>query len=368
MIDLGLIFIIIYTFGPISGNKLFHEDAATQDILVLFGYFVIPTIIWGRTPGKWVAGIIVVMKDGTPAGPASIPREMVGKFKSVSDFINRINPKNINKLQLEGLVKAGAFDSIFNNRQALYKNIPNIILNSKNIFENKLQNQTSLFSEDSQKISYLIKESNSLNWSSEEILSKEFESVGFYISNHPLKSYQDILEQYKVKPFKEFEESSENESFLSGTIMSIKEKKTAKGNTFAIIKFSDLSKVFEIFIFSEMLEKNRKNLVEGKSFVLNVIKDKENKDNRFRRISVRNILSLEEITKKNYDDVHIDIDKAENLEKLYETIKEKGNSKIKISIYQQNKNYLFELKDKRKFDYETLKYLNKEQYIKKIRV
>tara|TARA_Y100000996_G_C22273283_1_gene540864 strand:- start:166 stop:660 length:495 start_codon:yes stop_codon:yes gene_type:complete len=86
IIDLGLIFLIIYTFGPISGNKLFHEDAATQDIFVLFGYFVIPTIIWGRTPGKWVAGIIVVMKDGKPPGPASIPREMVGKFVSFISF------------------------------------------------------------------------------------------------------------------------------------------------------------------------------------------------------------------------------------------------------------------------------------------
>ena len=49
-------------------------------------------------------------------------------------------------------------------------------------------------------------------------------------------------------------------------------------------------------------------------------------------------------------------------------IKEKGNSKIKIIIKNENKNYLFELKDKRKFDYETLKHLNKEQYIKKISV
>ena len=40
----------------------------------------------------------------------------------------------------------------------------------------------------------------------------------------------------------------------------------------------------------------------------------------------------------------------------------------KISINDSNKNYLFELKDKRKFDYETLKHLNKERYIKKIRV
>ena len=42
-------------------------------------------------------------------------REKNGKFRSISDFINRVNPKNINKLQLEGLVKAGAFDSIYKN-------------------------------------------------------------------------------------------------------------------------------------------------------------------------------------------------------------------------------------------------------------
>ena len=46
-----------------------------------------------------------------------------------------------------------------------------------------------------------------------------------------------------------------------------------------------------------------------------------------------------------------------DLDKLYEIIKEKGNSKIKISINKENKNYLFELMDKRKFDYETLKLL-----------
>ena len=42
-----------------------------------------------------------------------------GEFKSINDFLNRVNPKDINKLQLEGLVKAGAFDNIEKNRQAL---------------------------------------------------------------------------------------------------------------------------------------------------------------------------------------------------------------------------------------------------------
>ena len=295
-------------------------------------------------------------------------RDKNGKFKSISDFINRMNPKNINKLQLEGLVKSGAFDSIFKNRKILYDNIPNIIQNSKNIYDNKLQNQSSLFSDESHKVSYLMSEKNSSNWTIDETLSNEFGSIGFYMSQHPLKEYEDVLAQHKVKTFKEFENANEHECLLAGTIMSIKEKKTSKGNSFAIVKFSDLSKVFELFLFLEILEKNRKILVEGKSFLLTVIKDKENQENRFRRISVRKIINLEEITNINYSNVLIELDTADNLNALHEIIKQKGDSKIKISINKEDKNYLFELKDKRKFDYKTLKFLNREHYIKKIRV
>ena len=86
--------------------------------------------------------------------------------------------------------------------------------------------------------------------------------------------------------------------------MSIKEKKTSKGTSFAIIKFSDLSKVFELFLFSEMLEINRESLIKGKSFILTIMKDKENQENRFRRINVRKIINLEGIIKVNYDNTN----------------------------------------------------------------
>ena len=75
-------------------------------------------------------------------------REKNGVFKSISDFLNRVNPKDINKLQLEGLVKAGAFDNIDKNRKALFNSIPNFILKTKNIFENKAANQIDLFGSD----------------------------------------------------------------------------------------------------------------------------------------------------------------------------------------------------------------------------
>ena len=234
--------------------------------------------------------------------------------------------------------------------------------------ENKLQSQSSLFSEDSQKVSYLIQDKNTSHWTNDEALSSEFEALGFYMSNHPLKDYEVILKQHNVKSFKDFERSNVSESYIAGTVMSVKEKKTSKGNSFAIVKFSDLSKVYELFLFSDILELNREYLIEGKSFILTIIKDKQYQDNRFRRFNVRKIVSLDKITKSSYSNVEIQMYNTDDLEKLYKVIKEKGDSKIKISINEVGKNYLFELKDKRKFDYETLKYLNKEQYIKKIRV
>jgi DNA polymerase-3 subunit alpha len=71
-----------------------------------------------------------------------------GNFQSINDFLKRVNPKDINKLQLEGLVKAGAFDNLNKNRHSLFDSIPNFILKSKNIFENKSANQIDLFAED----------------------------------------------------------------------------------------------------------------------------------------------------------------------------------------------------------------------------
>ena len=83
---------------------------------------------------------------------------------------------------------------------------------------------------------------------------------------------------------------------------------------------------------------------------------------------LRRLVNFKDLIQKNYNEVYIEIDKSDNLQKLSDTINEKGVSKIQISISEANKKYLFDLKNRRKFNYEMLKSLNKEHYIKKIRV
>ena len=118
-------------------------------------------------------------------------RETNGKFLSIKDFLKRVAPKDINKLQLEGLVKAGAFDKLDNNRQSIFNSIPNMIIKSKKDFDNKIANQINLFEEVDEKETRII--SHIKDWEFEERLSKEFEAVGFFISDHPLNQFKEIF-------------------------------------------------------------------------------------------------------------------------------------------------------------------------------
>lgn len=81
IIDAGLWLGVVYLVAPIAGGRLFSPTAAAIDVFVFFGYFVLLTGIFGRTLGKWVAGIRVVDADGnTPGVALAIPREMAGRF------------------------------------------------------------------------------------------------------------------------------------------------------------------------------------------------------------------------------------------------------------------------------------------------
>ena len=107
-----------------------------------------------------------------------------GNFASINDFLNRIKPKDMNKLQLEGLVKAGAFDNLNINRQSLFDSIPNFILKTKNIFDNKSANQIDLFSEDETSQNDIINDIK--DWNLKNACLKNLNQLVFLFQTIPL--------------------------------------------------------------------------------------------------------------------------------------------------------------------------------------
>ena len=283
-----------------------------------------------------------------------------GKFRSLTDFINRINPKDINKLQLEGLVKAGTFDSLNPNRKSLLESIPNLITKSKKIFENKSANQIDLFGENDNQENEIILETN--DWDFEERLSKEFEAVGFFISNHPLNQYKEVFKDYKIIDFQSFNNNDETKEVnIAATLLKIQERKTAKGNTYAVLKLTDLSSVFELFIFSDTLDINREILKEGNSFILRIVKSTYDNENRFRRINVRKISSLKELINKPISEVTFELSSIDQLNEISKFLPKKGETLIKINIQDKKEDLFFVLENRRDIDRKTINLLRNKQ-------
>ena len=294
-------------------------------------------------------------------------REKNGKFSSLIDFINRVDAKDVNKLQLEGLTKAGVFDEFEKDRNKIIISIPKIIQLIKNINDDKYNNQSSLFGNNEntkEEFEFLP----SIAWKQKELLSEEFKSLGFYISNHPLNEYDKAFEQLKIISFNQFFNNDQNEGLVAGTIMSIQEKKSIRGTPYAIIKFSDKEGEFELFLFSEVLVDNRDKLVESESFVINLQKDISLNNDAKKRVNVRKIMSLEDVLNKPYSNVTIELKENYNLKEIKSILSKTGETKINIIIKDQNIKAKYLLQNNRKFDLKHLKALKAMNFVTKITV
>ena len=272
----------------------------------------------------------------------------------------------MNKLQLEGLVKAGAFDEIDLNRKKLFEAIPKIIQTIKSKYDEKVSNQTNLFNSTNNEDNEIFEFYPTKPWTKKELLSEEFVSLGFYISDHPLNEYKEFFTQLEIESYKDFLNGNKTESLIAGTIMSIQEKKSAKGNSYAIIKFSDNKSEFEIFLFSELFSSNRDKLKESSSFILTLYKEKNTDENSLMRVNIRKIVDLSELVNKTYENVSIELNNSEKLKELNELLKNNGETKINVILKDKNKNYSFELENTRKFDFNLFSLIKNKEYVKKI--
>ena len=208
----------------------------------------------------------------------------------------------------------------------------------------------------------------SKTWSQKELLSEEFKSLGFYLSNHPLNEFEEIFDQLKISPYKEFYEMEKNEGLVAGTIMSIQEKKSAKGTPYAIVKFSDKNAEFELFLFAEILIANRDKLKESESFVLTLQKDKIPGDSQNKRINVKKILNLDDVINKPYSKVTIELKNDYNLSEIKELLHNEGETEINLIVKDKKKRIHYLLQKNRKFDLDHLKALKSKKFVEKITV
>ncbi len=226
-------------------------------------------------------GLLAVKNVGAAIVEAIINERLKGgPFQDFSDFLNRVNHKDLNKKSLESLAKAGIFDSLDVERGIILANIENILSFSQNIKKSLLSNQNNLFGSDFTKNS--LKLNSAPPASNREKLVWEKELVGLYISTHPLKEYVDRLRISKVKPIKEIKNMADKKLFglmgakkevggtyrIAGVITKIQKIVTKNGQPMIFMRVEDLNDAMEVIVFTNTLSKNPALWQENKVLII----------------------------------------------------------------------------------------------------
>ena len=205
-------------------------------------------------------------------------RNKNGEYKSYKDFAKRTLKLGVTKRVHEYLIKAGAFDSLGEARSYLLAEFESIIDSYSDDLKRNVEGQLNLFGEAEDDI-LAATSKNVPELSQKELLKYEKESIGYYISGHPLKEFSEEIEEISTISFADFidddNENSGNTELFDGMPVrvcvlasSIKTKVTKNNKIMAFVTAEDLTGQAEIIVFPNVFDRSRKYLVEDAPLII----------------------------------------------------------------------------------------------------
>ena len=258
-------------------------------------------------------------------------RKENGKFKSLWDFIERVDKSAINKSVIENLIKAGAFDGLHKNRAQLVNAFP-ALLNAAQAVKNT--DQLSIF-ETAENDTALSNEPDMpeiAEYDEHEKLNFEKNVTGLYMSGHPYESYEEKIRPYTNCTIGELADwRSENvRACVGGIITALNEKITKKGDAMGTVSFEDAENSIELVAFQRTWAEIKEKITVGAACT---IEGKMGDRGQFIIDKLRLHSELE--NSQRYFNIELDVNKNENLS-LKEFIQKlrgcRGNAKVILNL------------------------------------
>jgi DNA polymerase-3 subunit alpha len=227
--------------------------------------------------GKIRFGLNAVKNVGESAVRSILAaREEGGPFASIWDFCERVDPQQMNKRALESLVKSGALDSTGATRMGMLEVLEDALVSGGRLIADRLAGQGSIFDlgseaqEGDRRAHHRPIPSD--EFEKRELLALEKESLGLYVSEHPLDAVRDQLRRKTDCRMADVERRRDGEVVTVGGIVSaLKQLTTKKGEPMVFLRLDDLSGSLETVVFNsvyaaarELLEADRMLVVKGR--------------------------------------------------------------------------------------------------------
>ncbi len=297
-------------------------------------------------------GLSAIKGIGTAASESIIQeREQNGKYKDLFDFIERIDSRLVGKKVVENLVDAGAFDSLSGFNRALFKahreGEPSFMekwIDYGIVYrQEKSSNQNSLFGDFEDTSDMIVRPElpvdNGLEWSMINILHREKELIGMYVSAHPLDDYKFLINKYARSSFSIFNDLDENKDKtfnVAGIIDNVDIRPTKTGTYYAKLLLSGYDGIYEFSIFGKDFDKFRNYYYPNTYIVVSGTIGKRFEKDNYKPI-INSITSMQELN-ENLNGIElainikcIDDDFSAKLTSVLNTYP--GNKNVFMKIY-----------------------------------
>lgn len=269
-------------------------------------------------------GLVAVKNVGESAIDSIISERKKGKFKSIYDFSERAGLKKVNKRVIESLIKCGAFDSTGAKRSQLMAVIEDAIEYGQFVHKKRSDPQLGLFGDSSKPESQISHSPlpEIAEWDEKQRLLLEKEILGFYITGHPLKGFEEILEKFATTDSLCLEDKKGGETIrMGGIVRSIKVIKNKRDELMAFVTLEDMNGSVEITVFSNIYGEVS-NLLTVDSEIM--VQGEIQKDEKGVKILAETIVPLEKAEETWTATLHINLDlsviQRETLQKLRDVL------------------------------------------------
>jgi DNA polymerase-3 subunit alpha len=211
-------------------------------------------------------GLAAIKNVGEGAVEASLAaRREGGRFTSLFDFCERVDLRAVNRRVIESFVKSGSFDSLDGRRASMFAAIERGMESGQKLQRDREKGQSSLLGMmlgggEAPGGAERIREAP--EWGEGERLAYEKESLGFFITGHPLERYRAELEQWATATTGRLAELGEREVSVGGIVTALRLIKTRKGDRMATFVLEDLEGGVEVLVFPETFKKVASRLAE----------------------------------------------------------------------------------------------------------
>ncbi|WP_300974609.1 DNA polymerase III subunit alpha [Sphingomonas sp. LHG3406-1] len=277
---------------------------------------------------------------GEKAMEELVAERLKKSFSSLEDFAARIDPRILNRRQLESLAAAGALDGLNSDRAAVHAGAETILAHAQSAHGERTSGQGGLFGgADAAESMTAIRLPRDTHWTLAERMAAERDAFGFYFSAHPVDHHKHLLSAHRVRVSTDLASvpipaEGRGGATMAGLVEEARWRTSQRGRRFLMARFSDSGGQFDATVFDvEAAAAVEAAAKAGQCGLLSVELDRRPGEEQ-PRVTIKRFQPLEELARRSRVELTVRVPEASVLEAVLGEIArcEAGSGMVRLSV------------------------------------